>query len=303
MHLSMSSAMRIFRVHEDLVVLAPAKVNLFLEVLNRRTDGYHEIATLMIGLRFHDVLRFAADDTGEVGLTCNRPELTGPDNLVVRAARLLQERTGCTRGVRIRLTKRIPAMAGLAGGSTDAVATLVALNRLWNLGRSPAELAEWSTALGSDLAFFFALPAACCTGRGENVRPVPTPKPLDLVLVCPPFGCSTPEVYRRVELPQSPEKGERIVAALGRGDLQEVGRLLHNRLEPAAAALAPELTRLLRRIAAERPLGQRMSGSGSTLFALCRNRAEARRIAHSLRRDSQLEGCKVFAVRTSTSSS
>src|SRR4051812_19702409 len=157
MHFPAPASMRMFRLGPERVVLAPAKVNLFLEILAKRPDGFHEIATLMVGLRFHDLLAATADDTGDVRLTCNLPGLsTGPDNLVVRAARLLQERTGCSRGARIRLVKRVPLMAGLAGGSSDAVAPLLALNRLWGLNRPPAELAEWSAALGSDLGFFFA---------------------------------------------------------------------------------------------------------------------------------------------------
>src|SRR5438309_700993 len=133
--------MRLAMCADTIVVRAPAKVNLFLEVLGKRPDGYHEIATLMVAIRLMDTLIFKEEP--DLRLGCNRPDLsTGPDNLVLRAARLLQQRTGCTKGAHIRLRKRIPVAAGLAGGSTDAAATLWGLSRLWNLEMSSAELAK-----------------------------------------------------------------------------------------------------------------------------------------------------------------
>src|SRR5207302_2535110 len=129
---------------------------------------------------------FGDGAAGQVELVCTDPALaTLPDNLVVRAARLLQERTGCTRGCRIRLVKRIPMAAGLAGGSTDAAATLLGLNQLWQLGLSTADLAKLGGEIGSDIPFFFYTPAAWCTGRGEIVTPLELPIPLHFVLLCP----------------------------------------------------------------------------------------------------------------------
>src|SRR5437667_291729 len=152
--------------HADAVVVwAPAKVNLYLEVLAKRPDGYHEIATLMMAVSLYDTLEFKEEATGKIQLDCDHPELTtGPENLVCRAADLLRQRTGCHRGVHIRLVKRIPMAAGLAGGSTDAAATLAGLNRLWWLGLARNRLAELGAEIGSDVAFFFTTPAAWCTG-------------------------------------------------------------------------------------------------------------------------------------------
>src|SRR5437868_1794746 len=143
--------------HNDAgLVWAPAKVNLYLEVLAKRSDGYHEIATLMVAVSLYDALEFKEEISGEILLQCDQPGLgTGPENLVVRAALLLRERTGCTRGVHIRLAKRIPLAAGLAGGSTDAAATLTGLNDLWHLGLKTSELTALAAELGSDVAFFF----------------------------------------------------------------------------------------------------------------------------------------------------
>src|SRR5262249_44342876 len=148
--------------HGDTVVIqAPAKVNLFLEVLGKRADGYHEIATLMVAVGLYDTLEFTDEPAGRVLLACDHAELsTGSDNLVCRAAALLRHRTGCARGAAIRLVKRIPLAAGLAGGSSDAAAALAGLNMLWQLGLNRRELASLGAELGSDVAFFFSPPAA-----------------------------------------------------------------------------------------------------------------------------------------------
>jgi 4-diphosphocytidyl-2-C-methyl-D-erythritol kinase len=278
------------RLADAVVVRAPAKVNLFLEVLARRPDGYHEIASLMVAVGLCDVLEFRRcppEPEGVLRLVCGHPELsTGPDNLVWRAARMLQERTGCRRSAEIRLTKRIPLAAGLAGGSSDAAATLAGLNQLWQLGLTRPELAALGAEIGSDVAFFFDTPAAWCTGRGEVVTPLTLGRPLDFVLVCPPVGLSTAMVYRGVTVPEHPQTGVEIRRAAERGDLEEIGRRLHNRLQPVAERLCPEVAVLHSRLAAGQPLGQAMSGSGTSLFALCRDRRAALRLTRELRRGS-----------------
>lgn len=275
-------------VRPDAVVIrAPAKVNLFLEVLAKRPDGYHDIATLMVAVDLCDELEFTEEPSGDIRLTCDDPRLsTGPENLVCRAADLLRQHTGCRRGVAIRLTKRIPLAAGLAGGSTDAAATLVGLNELWRLGLGKVELASLGARLGSDVPFFFETPAAWCTGRGEVVTPLPLGRPLLFVLVCPPVGLSTADVYRGVEVPAAPLAGEEIRRAVSAGDVKEVGRRLHNRLQPVAERLCPRVAEFRRRLETLRPAGHLMSGSGSSLFALCRDPDEAERLAGELSHES-----------------
>lgn len=264
-------------------VWAPAKVNLFLEVLAKRDDGYHDIATLMVAVSLYDILEFREDQSREITLQCDCPELsTGPENLVLQAAHLLQRRTGDRRGVHIRLWKRIPLAAGLAGGSTDAAATLVGLNRCWRLGLTLPELARLGAELGSDVPFFFSTPAAWCTGRGDSVTSQALAKPLWFVLVRPAIGLSTAEVYRRVEVPAKPRDGGPVRAAAAAGDIQELGKLLHNRLQPAAEQLCPEVAAWHARLLALRPAGQLMSGSGSSLFALCHDRRDALRLVRGL---------------------
>jgi len=281
------------------VVWAPAKVNLYLEVLGKRADGYHEVETLMVPVSLYDTLVFKEDSAGHFLLRCNRPELsTGPDNLVARAAEILRRHTGCTRGARVRLAKRIPLAAGLAGGSTDAAAALAGLNRLWGLGLKNDELAELAARLGSDVPFFFSGPAAWCTGRGERVEATALPRRLWFVLLCPPFGLSTAEVYRGVRVPEVPLDSGGMRRALVGGDVREIGSRLHNRLQEAARALRPEVGDYLGRLAALGPAGRLMSGSGSTLFALCQDRRDAARIARELRHGAPEKGRRVYLVRS-----
>jgi len=264
---------------------APAKVNLFLEVLGKRPDGYHEIATLLVAVSLYDTLELAEDSTGAVRLECDAPGLTtGPDNLVLKAAALLRRHTGCPLGARMRLAKRIPMAAGLAGGSTDCAAALAGLNRLWRLGLGRDELARLGGELGSDVPFFFHTPAAWCTGRGEMVTPLPLGRPLDFVIAKPSVGLATADVYRAVTVPDRPASGEEMRRALAAGDPEEIGRRLHNRLQEAAVGLRPEVGAMLERLRALEPAGVMMSGSGTSLFALCRDPGEAQRVARDLKR-------------------
>jgi 4-diphosphocytidyl-2-C-methyl-D-erythritol kinase len=286
------------RFADDVVVWAPAKVNLHLEILSKRQDGFHELETLMVAVSLCDTLVFQDDLPGKVQLNCNRSELSvGPDNLVVRAAELLKKTTACARGARISLVKRIPMAAGLAGGSADAAATLTGLNQLWDLRLSSAKLVELAASLGSDVAFFLGGPAAWCTGRGEKVMPVEMGQPLWLVLVCPPFGLATVDVYRQVTVPPSPHLGDEIRRALQAGDVEGIGRCLHNRLQEAAEKMRPEVADYQRRLELLRPAGARMSGSGSTLFALAKDQADGTRIAQELKRGAE-KGSFVFLVRS-----
>jgi 4-diphosphocytidyl-2-C-methyl-D-erythritol kinase len=281
-------------------VWTPAKVNLFLEVLARRADGYHELTTLMLAVSLYDTLEFKEEPSGATALHCDHPSLsTGPDNLIRRAVELLRRESGRSDGVAIRLWKRIPMQAGLAGGSSDAAATLAGLNRLWRLGWDRERLARLGAQLGSDVSFFFAAPAAWCTGRGERIEPLRLGRRLDLVLVSPPVGLSTAEVFRGVTVPAEPRSGLAVREAATAGDVSELGRQLHNRLQPAAERLCPDVSGLVARLAGLGPAGQLMTGSGSTVFALCRDPGEASTLARALNsaRD-ELGGARVSVVRS-----
>lgn len=265
---------------------APAKLNLFLEVRGKRADGFHELETCMVALDLHDSLSFAP--AGDLLLSCDDPSLTtGPDNLVMKAARLLQRHTGCQRGAAIHLTKRIPMAAGLGGGSSDAAATLRGLCQLWELPLALADLQELAAELGSDVPFFLHGPAAWCTGRGETIEPFPLTTDLAFVLLCPNLGVGTAEVYRRLQVPGQSRDSRAMRQALAAGNVQAIGRELFNRLEEAAWPLCPPLEpirQLIRELSASQPiLGHQMSGSGSTYFVLCPSVADAQRVAAALR--------------------
>lgn len=274
-----------------LVIAAPAKLNLFLEILRKRPDGYHELETLMVAVDLFDTLEVRTGAGGRLELVCEPPGLpTGPENLVYRAADRLRRRVNQPGlGAAIRLSKRIPAQAGLAGGSSDAAAAIVALNHVWNLGLSKPELAAVAAEVGSDVAFFLDLPAAWCTGRGEIVRPEVPGRPLHFVLVLPPVGLGTADVYRRLQLEPAPrgsgagEGSSAVLAAFRAGNPGELGKALFNRLQPPAFALAPTVETVYRRLADLNPAGCLMSGSGSAVFALCRSRDEAARVAAEFR--------------------
>jgi 4-diphosphocytidyl-2-C-methyl-D-erythritol kinase len=270
--------------HQDgrLLVKAPAKINLHLEVLGKRPDGYHELETLMVAVDRYDELLFEKRPDG-VELVCSQPGLSmGDDNLVTKALELVRRETGLTTGISIALTKRIPMAAGLAGGSSDAAATLAGLNAWWNLGWNPTRLAHLSAKLGSDVPFFFATPAAVCRGRGELTTPCRIGKPLHLAVVKPNEGLSTAAVFGRLRLDETKSSVEPIVEALEAGDATRIGSLLFNRLEEPAFAMNSKVAELRRLLDRESRLGSLMTGSGSAVYALCESRNEAEELARRL---------------------
>jgi 4-diphosphocytidyl-2-C-methyl-D-erythritol kinase len=275
------------RINRDLgtgSIQAPAKVNLFLEVLGKRPDGYHDLCTLLVAIDLFDSLEFERLSDGVISLTCDDPRVpAGEGNLMVQAARRLKEMSKSPLGARMSLRKRIPMQAGLGGGSSDAAATLRVLNELWDLRLSQEELQSVASDLGSDVPFFLDGPAAWCTGRGEKVSQTPLGITLDLVLICPSVGLSTREVFRRVRVPHEPVAPSAMQQALRRGDLAGVGAALHNRLQEAAEELAPGLRSVREVLESLGPLGHQMSGSGSSYFALCRDQQEAEALAEKAR--------------------
>jgi 4-diphosphocytidyl-2-C-methyl-D-erythritol kinase len=272
-------------VAEGVEVLAPAKLNLFLEVLARRPDGFHEIESVMVAVSLYDTLTFTNDPSGEIRLRCDEPTVpAGKDNLVVKAADRLKATTNSLHGAQVVLEKAIPLQAGLAGGSSDAAATLVALDRLWDLKTPRRQLRELAGEIGSDVAFFTCAPAGLARGRGERVESVPLKETYHFVLVCPPIGMSTADVYRHVIPPQRPRPLGPVLEALAHSGPERLGQCLFNRLQPFAEALRPELARVRDTLKSFGPLfeGSVMSGSGSAYFGLCRNSAAALEAARVL---------------------
>ena len=280
---------------------APAKLNLILEVVGKRPDGYHEIESLMVPVDLADELEF--QDAGTLSLTCDDPAIpTDGRNLVLKAAEALRKQAGTDRGTMIRLRKRIPHEAGLGGGSSDAATTLLALNTIWNLNLPIADLAMVAAEIGSDVAFFLVQSAAWCTGRGELVEPVSSGTEIDVVIVKPPIGLSTKAIYDRVSVPAHPVDGSPARAALRSGDKSALGRALFNRLQAPAFTVAPAIESLHRELSALLPLGCQLTGSGSALFALCRDALEANRIANTIRANHVSDPVppRVFVCQTRT---
>ncbi len=296
----------------EYVAHAPAKLNLFFEVLARRSDGYHEIETLMCPIDLYDTLYFQEVSSGQLELRCERgfgslasvgieptdleptdlPE--GRENLVYRAVELLRQRAGVSSGARLRLVKRIPTAAGLGGGSSDAAAALVLANLGWNLQWSVDRLAQLAAELGSDVPFFLVNGPAICRGRGERIEPISHLGMLHFVVVRPPAGLSTPAVYGVCQPAEHPHSLAPLQSAVKAGNLEGVGRSLWNRLQPAASSLSPWIEYLQREFDREDVLGHRMSGSGTSYFGLCRHAIHARRVARRLGANGV---GSVFAVR------
>ncbi len=224
----------------SLVVHTPAKLNLFLEVLNKRPDGFHELETVMVMLGIYDTLRFTPlpkttsksnSSTIQFRLFWANPQIpgppdgeytqsvpSGPDNLVVRAAELLRTHAGYEGGAQIELWKRIPPEAGMAGGSSDAAATLAGLNRLWKLNLPIEELQKLAARLGSDVPFFLSPSrSALCRGRGEIIEPLHLPLGLYFVVVKPQSGLSTPAVFREWRPTGQSRSAKPLIEALRRG--------------------------------------------------------------------------------------
>jgi 4-diphosphocytidyl-2-C-methyl-D-erythritol kinase len=248
---------------------AHAKLNLTLEVLGRRMDGYHDLASIMQTVELHDTV--VASPADEVSVDCSDGSLTGPSNLAFVAATALQKAAGVRAGARIVITKRIPVAAGLGGGSADAAATLRALNRLWGTGLSQAHLAEVGAAVGSDVPFLVWEGTALVRGRGEAVQPLPDPAPGRFLLVCPRtrlesktrqlFSMITPDMYTPGALSQKLAARIRI-----KGDVP--AELMFNVFNAVAPAAFPGWRDCRDAVAS---LGARevmLAGAGPSLFAL-----------------------------------
>lgn len=276
-------------------VSTPAKLNLFLEVAAKRPDGYHELDTLMVTVSLFDTLCFTLENSGKISLhnSWSSPDArrqgaahlpSGPDNLILKAAQLLVRETNCPLGARIDLLKRIPLAAGLAGGSSDAAATLVGLNQLWQLGLSLQALRDLGARLGSDVPFFLAATqAAVCTGRGELIEPFRLRSVLHFVIVKPAAGLSTAEVFRNCRPAASPQSSRELVRSLQCGNLGRAGCGLLNRLAEPAEKLCSDVRRLRQKFESLPVCGHLMSGSGTSYFGLCRNRQQAQQLAGRLR--------------------
>ena len=259
---------------------APAKLNLGLKILGRRADGYHDIVSVLQTVDLCDRLVFTPAPPGETQIRCDHPDVPeGPENLVYRAVEILRRETGAGQGVRVDLNKRIPTGAGLGGGSSNAAATLRALDRLWGLHLNPERLAAFAAELGSDVPFFLTGGTAVVTGRGERIRPVDWEGDFWYVLVYPGFPVSTAWAYQnvRIGLTESAAYGTFLDFTVKSGRIC-AGRLfacLENDFLPLVEAASGNVARILAALAGQGAVACSLSGSGSTLFGVFREARHA----------------------------
>ena len=281
---------RLLGVPEPVTVRVPAKVNLHLSVGPARKDGYHELVTVFHAISLYDELTATPARNLSIGISGEGADELSPgeDNLVWKAALLLAERAGVQPAVRLDLVKGIPVAGGLAGGSADAAATLVACDALWGAGLDRAELLELAAELGSDVAFALTGGTALGTGRGERLTPVLAAGRWHWVLAVAGQGLSTPDVYGELDRLRTsieqPVAGapDRLINALRVHDAGALGQLLANDLQAPALALRPELRRTLRVGVDLGAIGAVVSGSGPTCAFLSRSREAAVRLAAAL---------------------
>ena len=276
-------------------IRAFAKINLTLDILGRRPDGYHEVRMILqqIGLFDEITLERTAGGAAELlpeegGASGGAAALSfGKDNLMVRAAELLRAHTGLTEGVAMRLRKNIPVAAGLAGGSADAAAVLKGMNMLFSLGLSEEELCRLGARLGADIPFCIRGGTMLCEGFGERLTPVKSRVRGALVLAKPQAGISTKDAYAAYDRaePGSIRRPDNDAAlrALEAGDEKALFAAMANVLEPAGIDAVPEIRKIEEALLAEGARAAMMSGSGPTVFGIFRDRDEAARAAGRIR--------------------
>ncbi len=272
--------------------LSPCKINLLLNVLGKRADGFHELETVMHPLKIADRLEFEPAAAG-IELRCNHPELPcDAGNLVYRAAALFFERLGHPAGVRITLEKNVPLAAGLGGGSSNAAQTLAGLNELFDAPFSRDQLAGMAAGLGSDIPFFLYDSAAIAFGRGERIEPIaqlPALRGAFVVLVHPGFGVPTAWAYKELaKFPEAlngrPGRAQALVAKLRSDDLRSARTEFYNSLEAPVLKKYPVLQLYLETFFENGAAAALMSGSGSSTFALVESQEAAEKIAQAFRK-------------------
>ncbi|MFM7886175.1 MAG: 4-(cytidine 5'-diphospho)-2-C-methyl-D-erythritol kinase [Pseudanabaena sp.] len=275
---------------------AAAKINLYLEITGNRPDGYHDLVMILQSIDLCDRVDIRKIGTDEIHITCTNPEVPcNRSNLAFKAAALMQSAFPEIGGVEIAINKHIPIGAGLAGGSANAAAVLVGIDRLWNLGLTQSQLCDFAAQLGSDIPFCVVGGTALATGRGEILSPLPDLKDLVLV-ICKPRHISISTVwayqtFRSHDLlahnhARHESLSSQIVAAIASGGETapaKIGRLLYNDLERAVLPEYPELVALKKQLLEQECLGAMMSGSGSTMFAIAADLDRAHQIAEAIR--------------------
>lgn len=280
----------------EIMEKAPAKINLLLDVLGKREDGYHEMKMVMTSIDLSDRLTLSPRSDDQITLTSDSSFMPNDErNIVHKMATLMKETYGVKKGVAIDIQKNIPIAAGLGGGSSDAAAVLRGLNRLWELDRPLDELAQLGAQLGSDIPFCVYGRTALATGRGEEIECIDEIPQCWVVLVKPPKGISSWTVFENLPLDDLPHfNSENMLAAIRSRDYEGVVREAGNSLEEISAQQQPLITRVKDKMLQFGADAAVMSGTGPTMYALTQKRAKAERMVNGLK-----GFCKeVYLVRT-----
>lgn len=274
---------------DELELSAHGKINLSLDVLRRRPDGYHEVKMIMHTVGLYDSIFIKRERERGIRMECNLPSLpTNEENLMVKAAKTLMEEFSIGEGLRMRLVKRLPIAAGMAGGSSDAASVFHGLNQIFHLGLSMEELEKRAVKLGADIPFCLHKGCYLSEGIGEKLCKLSPLPPCTILLVKPAFSLSTKLIYENLHLENISSKDhpdvDGMVEGLERGSLKEICALGGNLLEKVSISLRPEIQELKNHFLKEGALLSLMSGSGPTVFAIFQReeRAKAERILQSL---------------------
>ncbi len=288
---------------------APAKINLVLEVLGRRTDGYHQIKTIFQAINLCDELTLCERREG-IRIECEDPGVPrGEENLAYQAALLLLRETGINKGIEIGIRKNIPVGAGLGGGSSDAASVLAGLNKLWSLGLSREKLLDLGRRVGADVPFFILGGTARGEERGDVLTPLPS-FPFWIVLAVSSISVSTRSVYRSFpdgdgncsrQLTREGFYTKMMEEAIREKSLEKVGASLYNSLEETVKKEHPFVEELKSKFEAAGAIGAMMSGSGATVFGIAADRESAYSIAQKMRKEGRR--AEVSEAISSTSSS
>ncbi len=270
-----------------MIVKAPAKINLYLEIINKRQDGYHNIESVMHTVSLFDILEFSETELNKIELVCENSELSNPEkNIVYKATKVFKEKYNINKGIKIKLTKNIPMGAGLGGGSSDAAATILALNKIWQVNDDIKNLEALGAALGADVPFFMTGGVAKISGIGDIVEKINTKLNLDFVLVKPNFGVSTPYAYSKVKFPLTNiRKIDNIITSLEKGmfDFESAKDLFFNRFEDFIFDEYQEIKQI-RKVLEDLGCASLMSGSGATVFGLVHDKRNIDFILNELKK-------------------
>ncbi len=271
---------------------APAKINLFLHIVGQRKDGYHLLQSVFRLLDFYDTIHLKPNNNGSIKRVRDMANLPVENDLCMRAAVLLQHHTGCKKGVDITLEKNIPMGGGLGGGSSDAATVLLALNRLWDLHLTRAELQALGLQLGADVPFFIFGQNAWVEGIGEQLQALPL-NPAYYVVLTPPVHVSTAQVFASFELTRNTIPTT--IAAFSERRLSGSGESFKNDLEPVVCRQYPAVAHCLEWLSQFSQA--RMSGSGASVFAEFENQAQAESVLEKALGEKKLQQTTGFVAR------